>query len=96
MLFTKSHEWACEREYRSIAELKIQDPATGFYYVDFEPSLQLREVIVGDRNITPVGQVAKLVRKSAHQVLLKARPAFKEFAIVRNKAVGAISVPARR
>jgi hypothetical protein len=96
LLYTKSQEWAYEREWRSMADLKAKDPTTGFYYVEFGPQLQLREVILGARNEMPVGQMAKLVRNSRCPVqVLKARPAFQEFAMVRNKAVKAINVPSR-
>lgn len=97
LLFTKAKEWAYEREWRTLSGLHEQDATTGFYYVDFGPQLQLREVIVGARNPTPVGQMAKLVRKNQASVqVLKARPAFQEFAMVRNKAVKAINVPAAK
>jgi len=94
VLYTKAHEWSYEREWRALADLKEKDSATGYYYVDFGPQLQLREVILGSRNSVPVGQMAKLVRKNQEAVqVLKARPAFQEFAMVRNKAVKAINVP---
>lgn len=97
VLYTKSHEWAYEREWRALADLKIRDAVTGLYYVDFGPQLELREVIVGARSDVSVGQIAKLARGNDAPVLvLKARAAFQEFAIVRNKAVKAIKVPAAR
>lgn len=85
MIFTKAHEWSYEQEYRVMAELRERDPATGMFYVDFGPELQLREIILGARNPTPVGQVAKLVRGEPESVtMLKARPAFQAFKIVAN------------
>jgi hypothetical protein len=59
LLYAKSHEWAYEREWRSMADLMVKDTTTGFYYVDFGPQLQLREVIFGARNEMPVGQMGK-------------------------------------
>lgn len=56
---SKSHEWAYEREWRVMADLKFKDAKTGFSYVDFGSQLQLREVILCARNEAPVGQVAK-------------------------------------
>jgi hypothetical protein len=95
LLFTKSKEWAYECEWRALANLEERDPVTGHYYVDFGPQLQLREVILGARNDTPVGQVAKLVRGNAHPVkLFKARAAFHEFSMVENLAITPIKVPA--
>jgi len=78
-----------------LADLKVKDKTSGFYYVDFGQQLQLREVILGARNEVPVGQMGKLVRRSDRSVqILKARPAFQQFAMVRNNAVKAINVPA--
>jgi len=95
LLYTKAHEWAYEREWRAMADLKAKDATTGFYYVDFGPQLRLREVILGARNEMPVGQMGKLVKKSGYSVqVFRARPAFQEFAMVRNKAIKAINVPA--
>jgi hypothetical protein len=97
LLYTKSHEWQYEREYRAIANLQIRDSETGFFYVDFGPEMQLREVVIGTRNPTPIGQIAKAVRRGAHQVsVFKVRPAFHKFAMVRNMAIAAISVRAAR
>jgi hypothetical protein len=96
LISTKSQEWSYEREYRAIANLDVRDPATGYYYVDFGPELRLREVILGSRNQTPVGQVAKRVKGNLDSVLVyKARPAFQKFEMVRNKSVSAISVKPR-
>ena len=97
LLYTKAHEWAYEREYRVAVNLEVRDAETGHYYVDFSKDLQLREVILGERNEMPVGQMAKLVRDNDAPVqVFKARAAFHEFAMVRNRSVKAINVPARR
>jgi hypothetical protein len=67
------------------------------WWQPFSQQLQLREVIPGARNETPVGQIAKLVQKNAVSVqVFKARPAFQEFAMVRNKSVKAINAPVLR
>lgn len=96
LLYTKAREWAYEREWRVIANLDHKDDATGFYYADFGPQLTLREVILGCRNPTPVGQLAKLVRNNYASVKVwKVRPAFQEFAMVENKSVKPINVSAR-
>jgi hypothetical protein len=94
LLYTKAREWSYEREWRVIANLQQKDEGTGFYYVAFGPQLTLREVILGCRNPTPVGQVAKLARNNHASVrVCKARPAFQEFAMVENKSIKPISVP---
>jgi hypothetical protein len=92
MCFTKAEEWAYEREYRALAKLEEKDPKTGMYYVDFGPDLLLREVILGYRNTTPVGQMAKAVGRHPFAVtVFKAKPATNEFAMVRNQSIAAIS-----
>jgi hypothetical protein len=96
MLYTKAHEWAYEKEWRVIANLEERDEANGFYYVDFGPQLVLREVILGCRNPTPVGRIAKLVRKNGASVKIwKVRPGFQEFEMVENKSIKPIRVQAR-
>jgi hypothetical protein len=95
LIYTKSKEWAYEREWRVMANLEDQDPISKHYYVDFGPQLQLREVILGARNDSPVGQVAKLTRGNASPVkVLKARAAFHEFTMVENLSIQPIRVPA--
>ena len=96
LIYTKAKEWEYEREWRIIANLHHQDEATGFYFVNFGPQLILREVILGCRNPTPIGQIAKLVRGNQARIrVCKARPAFQEFAMVENKRIKPIHVPAR-
>ena len=81
MYLTKAKEWAYENEYRLTADLKEQDPATRFYFVDFGPSLQLREIVLGCRFVGSVGKVAKLVKHNTAPVqVLRARPAHGSFA----------------
>lgn len=93
MYVTKGKAWAYEREYRLTADLKEQDPVTGYYFVDFGPSFQLREVILGCRFDGSVGKVAKLVKHNTAPVqVLRARPAHGSFTMVRNKAVTPINV----
>jgi hypothetical protein len=95
LLRAKAKEWEYEREVRVMADLKHQE-ANGFYYVDFGDAIKLREVILGARNTSSVGAVAKAVGKPDHPVqVLRARAAFNEFAMVRNKAVAAINIKAR-
>jgi Protein of unknown function (DUF2971) len=96
MFLTKSKAWEYESEYRLTAELKEVDPTTGFYFVDFGPSLQLREVILGCRFEGSVGEMAKLIKNNSASVrVLRARPAHGSFAIVENLAVRPINVKAK-
>lgn len=97
LLYTKAQQWSYEREYRVVANLEVRDEKTGYYYVDFGAQFQLREVVLGARNDMPVGQMAKLVRKNGASVqVLKARPGFHQFEMVRNMRVKAIHVSASR
>lgn len=96
LIYTKAKEWEYEREWRVIANLEHEEKDTGFYFVDFSPQLISREVILGCRNPSPIGQIAKLVRgNQAHVRVCKARPAFQEFAMVENKQIKAINVAER-
>jgi hypothetical protein len=94
---TKATDWSYERERRVEAPLKMKDPVTGLYYVDFGPQLALREVIVGHRcawtahAIRPVlGAVTGPIR------ICKARPAFGRFEMVENKQVKPVTIRPRK
>ena len=65
ILSTKFKEWEYEREWRLFAGLKERDAATGLYFVDFGPDLELGEIIVGINCPKQAGHFAKLVRDSA-------------------------------
>jgi len=100
VLTTKYKQWEYEDERRIFANLDERDPVTGNYYVDFGPTLLLREVIVGARCPRPVGSFAKLVKTSGKVLkpvtILKARPAFQTFTMVRQKLVTPLTVPPSR
>jgi hypothetical protein len=90
---TKATDWGYEREYRVEAALRIKDPVTGLYYVDFGPQVQLREVIIGHRcnwtatTVLPLlGAVTKPVR------ICKARPAFGNFEMVEQRKFRPVTV----
>jgi len=93
MFLTKGKAWEYENEYRLTADLKEQDPDTGFYFVDFGPGLQLREIVLGCRFNGSVDDVAKLVKHNAASVqVLRSRPAHGSFRMVQNKEVKPITV----
>lgn len=98
ILRTKYSAWAYEKEWRLFAKLTHRDPVTGFYYVDFGPDMILREVIVGARCKRSVGAIAKSIGKDVDQSVrvIKARPAFETFGMVRQKRVTPIMVHPRR
>jgi len=96
VLTTKYKQWAYEDERRVFVSRHDRDPATGHYYVDFGPTLILREVILGVRCQTPVGRLAKLVKSSGKVLkpvtVFKTRPAFQTFTMVRQKRISALTV----
>jgi len=92
VLTTKYKQSEYEDEWRAFAGLDDCDAKTGLYYVDFAPTILLREIIVGAHCTKPVGQCAKLVKASGKVVkpitIIKARPAFRTFTMVRQRRVG--------
>lgn len=96
VLTTKYKQWEYENEWRAFATLEERDAQTGFYYVDFGPTVVLREIIVGSRCTKPVGAFAKLVKASGKVLksvtIIKARPALQTFTMVRQMRVVPITV----
>jgi hypothetical protein len=92
LLTTKSLGWSYEEEWRLFSNLKEADP-DGEFYLPFGESLSLREIIVGPRCSAPVGSFRKLLRRVDQSVtIIKARPAFDTFTMVRQQRVSAITV----
>lgn len=90
---TKYAQWAYEEEWRLFAKLEESDPTNGEYYLDFGPNLTLREIIVGARCTNSVGSFKGLVGKVEKSVeIIKARPAFETFTMVRQKKISPIVV----
>lgn len=100
VLTTKYTQWEYEDEWRAFANLDDCDARTGLYYVDFGPTVLLREIIVGARCTKPVGEFAKLVKASGKVLepvtIMKARPAFKTFTMIPQKLVTALTVKPSR
>jgi hypothetical protein len=95
LLHTKARAWEYEREYRMMADLK-EKQANGFYYVDFGPSMVLREVIIGCRSKLLPPQVASKLRGLPASVkVYKARAGFTDFEMVRDKKVPIANVLAK-
>lgn len=93
VLTTKYQHWAYEEEWRLFLNLKDKDPINGEYYIAVGSELVLREIILGARCKAPVGSFRKLVGRIDHSVtIIKARPAFESFTMVRQKAIPAIVV----
>ncbi len=85
-LSTKYEHWLYEEEVRMISSLKEADYDNGNYFVPFQKSLELKEVILGPFCEIPIGAVQSLVDSIYQKVKIKkARLAFKEFKVVTDK-----------
>ena len=100
VLTTKYKQWEYEDERRVFANLDDCDARTGLYYVDFGPTVVLREIVLGARCTRPVGEFARLVTASRRVLkpvtIFKARPAFETFTMVRQKLVTPITIKPSR
>ena len=86
ILLTKFSAWRYESEYRAILRLSDSVRDGGLYFERFSESLQLTQVILGDRSTVSRAQLAKALGSSqAHVESFKARSAFKTFSVVRNR-----------
>lgn len=93
LLTTKFQDWEYEREWRLFAKLDKREPEDGLYYLNFEPHIQLREVILGARCKETVKDFAALVPPPKRPVeIFKLRGAFDSFAMVRQKQISPIIV----
>lgn len=93
MLSTKYSQWSYEEEYRLFGRLDDADPENGHYYFPFGPDMTLREVIVGTRCDKPLHWFRHLLTDIAQPVtVIKARPAFGSFTMVRKKDEAVITV----
>lgn len=85
ILFTKFSHWGYEQEYRAFVGLDEQE--AGLYFMAFSKHLKLRQVIVGDESPLSRADVSAALGKLQRRVeVFKARPAFRSFEVVRNKA----------
>lgn len=96
LAFTKYFQWSYEQEWRIFGRLEEPDPENGFYYVPFGPMLTLGEIIVGTRCNASVGSFRKYLKGLEYPVtIIKARPAFESFTMVRQQNVKSITVSPR-
>ena len=97
VITTKFKEWEYEREWRVVDRLENRDDATGFYYRDFTPDFELREIILGVRCVRTVEQIANQVFGVTDNVYLRrARAAFGAFSMVNQRLVRPIVVEPMR
>jgi hypothetical protein len=84
ILFTKYSNWQYEQEVRVFLELNDQEG--GIYFREFCDSLRLVMVIAGARNTTSKSEIERALGDLAPNVeLVKARPGFTDFEIVRDQ-----------
>ena len=93
VLTTKFKDWEYEHEWRIFARLDERAPEDGKYYLNFDPNITLREVILGARCGASVADFAALIKTPKQSVeVFKIRAAFDSFAMVRQKQVKAVTV----
>jgi hypothetical protein len=86
LLFMKYEAWSYEAEFRAFCRLEDKDPISDLYFSPFDEDLKLVEVIVGERSSISRRELDSALGEPAHAVnRFKARSAFKEFEVVRNK-----------
>ncbi len=84
ILFTKFSHWSYEQEVRMY--INLEKERDGHYYLSFSNSLQLNKVIIGCESDATVKEIEGALGDLKNSVeVLKARPAFKEFKVVRNR-----------
>jgi hypothetical protein len=85
ILTTKFTHWSYEEEYRVFPQLNEHDKH-GFYFLEFSPQLELKNVIVGHRSDVTRAEVEKALGNATKGVsMFKARLAFKTFEVVRQR-----------
>jgi hypothetical protein len=97
LLTTKFKDWEYEREWRLIQKLEERDADGGHYYLNFEPYIQIRRVILCARCKETVKDFAALVPPPKQQVeVFKLRGSFNRFAMVRQNQIPPIFVRPRK
>jgi hypothetical protein len=85
VLKTKYEDWKYEEEVRIFASL--EDREGDLYFSDFEPTLSLREIILGVRFTGSTQEVLEAAREYTPRVsVVHGRLAFRSFRIVKKKA----------
>lgn len=90
---TKSIGWSYEEEWRLLANLTEPDPINGCFYLPFSKTFALREIILGSRCVAPIGSFRKHLGPVDQPVtIIRSRPAFEAFTMVRQQNVSSIVV----
>lgn len=86
LLFSKFVDWQYEEEWRCWITLEERDAVSGFFFFPFGDFIQLREVIAGPLCPVPASEIRELISGFETPItLVKARLAFRSFAVVKNK-----------
>lgn len=85
LLFTKFIDWQYEQEARVFVMLEDRDPASGFYFADFNEQLVLREIIVGPLCTITKQKVREALGNTENVTFTKGRLAFNSFRVVADK-----------
>jgi hypothetical protein len=85
LVTTKFSHWQYEREYRLFAQLKDKDEGADLYFISFNRTLRLREVIVGPCSSIARPQVTAAVGHLPGVRLVKSRLAFRSFRVVEQR-----------
>jgi len=86
VLKTKFEDWKYEREIRLFG--RLEDREGDLYFSDFEPTLSLREVILGARFAGSIQELLEALRAYTPRVsVIQGRLAFRSFRVVKNKAI---------
>jgi hypothetical protein len=90
---TKFKEWEYEHELRYVEKVVNKDEETGFYYVDFSPDFELREIIAGARCERTLDDIRKQVFGNTETItMIKARAAFGTFSMVQQKMQNVLTI----
>ncbi|WJH40585.1 DUF2971 domain-containing protein [Aliirhizobium terrae] len=83
--FVKYDAWKYEDEQRMVFRLEDQQSENGHFFHSFEPALRLAEVVVGAESSVTRERVLEAVGDLRDVELIKARLAFKRFAVVKQE-----------
>ncbi|MDC0598468.1 DUF2971 domain-containing protein [Gammaproteobacteria bacterium] len=83
----KFKDWKYEKEVRVLVPKEEKHPS-GYYFMDFEGNIELKEIILGQRCTTTYEDVKNHLHTYKSQIILfKSRIAFTKYEVVRNKSV---------
>lgn len=88
LLRTKFHDWKYEDELRLFVNLDHETVESGLYFIHFDVSLVLREIVLGPRCELPVGRIRDMVQSYDPEVtVFKSRIAFSSFRVVEDRTL---------